>query len=129
MINLTSRLYDRCLVFYRRFFKRFRLVHTVAYSLGDVVVSLVSRVIGFQTNRADPLSWRVALITGSHESATRDLLPRIVRPGMTVVDVGAHIGYYTTQFSKLVAPATTTSDIRPSTWGTTRRCSRSPKAV
>ena len=105
MGSLTSRLYGPCLIFYRRFFKRFRLIHTMAYSLGNVVVGLVSRAIGFQTNRADPLYWRIALLTGSHESATRRLLPGLIRPGMTVVDVGAHIGYYTTRFSKLVGPS------------------------
>jgi FkbM family methyltransferase len=102
MANLAARLYTPWLRFYRRFLKRFRPVHNVAYFLGNGFLSLASRVIGFRTNEADPLSWRLALITGSHESASRTLFARIVRPGMTVVDIGAHIGYYTTQFSRLV---------------------------
>lgn len=102
MANLSMRLYGPCLGFYRRFVKPFSWAHALSYAVGNVLLNLVSSAIGFRTNTTDPLSWRLALISGSHESATRDVFARIVRRGMTVVDVGAHIGYYTTQFSDLV---------------------------
>lgn len=37
-----------------------------------------------------------------YEKETADLFKKIIKPGMTVVDVGAHIGYFTRIFSRLV---------------------------
>jgi FkbM family methyltransferase len=42
------------------------------------------------------------LETGSWQPDTVDLLPRILRPGMTVVDAGANVGFVSVQASKLV---------------------------
>jgi FkbM family methyltransferase len=42
------------------------------------------------------------MLWGDYEPETEALFMRIVRPGMTVVDIGAHIGYFTRLFSKLV---------------------------
>jgi len=41
-------------------------------------------------------------MTGIHEKYVTKLFKRIVREGMTVVDLGAHIGYYTLLAAKLV---------------------------
>lgn len=38
------------------------------------------------------------------EPGTLDLLPRLLRPGMTVVDAGANVGYISVYASKLVGP-------------------------
>lgn len=43
--------------------------------------------------------------SGSYEPHVVDALGRICRPGMTVVDVGAHIGYLTICASRIVGPA------------------------
>ncbi|MDP3947248.1 MAG: FkbM family methyltransferase [bacterium] len=40
-----------------------------------------------------------------HERETTTLFARIVKPGDTVVDLGANIGYFTLLFSRLVGPA------------------------
>jgi FkbM family methyltransferase len=41
---------------------------------------------------------------GFWEEGLTTLVKKIIKPGMTVVDVGAHVGYYSTLFSKLVGP-------------------------
>jgi FkbM family methyltransferase len=41
---------------------------------------------------------------GSWEPEIIELVSRAVKPGFTVVDVGAHIGYYSLLFSRLVGP-------------------------
>src|SRR6266446_717422 len=41
-------------------------------------------------------------IRGFSERFVTDYFRRTVRPGMRVVDVGAHVGYYTLLFSRLV---------------------------
>jgi len=43
-------------------------------------------------------------VWGSWEPGTVAVMRRLVRPGATVFDVGAHIGYYTTLLSELVGP-------------------------
>jgi FkbM family methyltransferase len=57
------------------------------------------------------LHWRLSttscierdlLLSGAFESETTNLLRDLVEPGMTVVDVGANIGYFTLQFAKAV---------------------------
>jgi FkbM family methyltransferase len=42
--------------------------------------------------------------TGMHERPVQDALARTLRPGMTVWDVGAHIGFFSALASRLVGP-------------------------
>lgn len=41
---------------------------------------------------------------GEFEKATVDLLCQMIRPGMTVIDIGAHVGYFTLPMAKWVGP-------------------------
>jgi FkbM family methyltransferase len=45
-----------------------------------------------------------SLVTGSFEDAEAQFLIRYLRPGMTVLDLGAHHGFYTLLSSKCVGP-------------------------
>jgi FkbM family methyltransferase len=55
-----------------------------------------------------PKNWefgyRVAMLCETYEAETVSLCRKIVKPGMKVMDVGAHIGYYARIFSRLVGP-------------------------
>jgi len=42
---------------------------------------------------------------GCYEAANQAICVRLVRRGMTVYDLGAHVGFYTLLFSRLVGPA------------------------
>lgn len=63
-----------------------------------------ARAAGFRF--PEKYGWRekFAMLGGGYERETAALLRRIVRPGMTVVDIGAHIGYFTRLLSKAVGP-------------------------
>jgi FkbM family methyltransferase len=46
----------------------------------------------------------LAMANDRYEPATTQLFQKIVTPGMVVVDIGAHVGYYTLLAAKLVGP-------------------------
>lgn len=49
--------------------------------------------------------WRFEFLMNWAEYPSVQACRRLIRPGMTVIDAGAHIGYYTRIFSELVGPA------------------------
>lgn len=49
-----------------------------------------------------PTGWKLLFLLGLHERESQRVCRRLIRRGMTVVDVGAHIGSYTRLFSRLV---------------------------
>jgi len=45
--------------------------------------------------------WKLEMLTDKYEPETTALFKRIIKPGMVIIDIGAHIGYYTRLFSRL----------------------------
>jgi FkbM family methyltransferase len=86
----------------------------VAY-LGDGIV--LARVLGFSKMflRTSDTGFACHLmLDGYWEWWLTTFLARLVRPGMTVVDVGANFGYYTLLFGELVGPHGHVVAIEPS---------------
>jgi FkbM family methyltransferase len=54
--------------------------------------------------RRDPGDRLNLAVNGIHEPVDTAFVGRVIRPGGTVVDVGANIGYYTCYFARLVGP-------------------------
>lgn len=46
-----------------------------------------------------------SLVYGTWEPQVTSLITSTVKPGMTVIDIGAHVGYYSLLFAKCVGPA------------------------
>lgn len=46
--------------------------------------------------------WKMEMLMRKYEAETVDLFKKIIKPGMTVVDIGAHVGYFSILFSELV---------------------------
>jgi len=63
-------------------------------------VRVLSRVTRFELPADQPYSYR--FLTNLHEPGTTLVVKRALRPGMVAVDVGAHVGYFTRLFAKLV---------------------------
>ncbi|MCH7605439.1 FkbM family methyltransferase, partial [Patescibacteria group bacterium] len=52
----------------------------------------------------DPWNIKLRLLLGWREPGTVKLCPYLISSGMTVLDIGAHVGYYSRLFSELVGP-------------------------
>lgn len=50
---------------------------------------------------------------GTYEFDKQDFVARVVKPGMTVWDIGANVGFYTLAFARLVGPAGTVLAFEP----------------
>lgn len=96
-------LFNTGLSIYRKTFKRIRPLHVgMNKVMTSVLLPTMEIAKGFQTIQDDPFWFRLELLTNRHESETRAQINRIVKPGMVVLDIGAHVGYYTRLFSQLV---------------------------
>jgi FkbM family methyltransferase len=62
----------------------------------------------------DPGISRTLILFGSREEDHRIMLGRALRPGMTVLDIGANIGYYALMASRAVGPQGRVIAIEPS---------------
>jgi FkbM family methyltransferase len=99
------RLFDLGLRFYRKTLKHVRPVHVaVHWLMTAAVIPLLERRRGFRTMPDDPFWFRLELLLDRHEHETVQQIDRVVKPGMTVLDVGAHVGYYTRRCARRVGP-------------------------
>jgi len=88
---------------YRKTFKRVRGFHRGMHWLSTAIVfPILEQVQGFRTMPDDPFWFRLELLTGKHEPETGAQLQRLLKPNMTFLDVGAHVGYYSRMASKIV---------------------------
>jgi FkbM family methyltransferase len=93
-------LYDATL---RRVGPVHAVLKAAVWAAGDVMVRLASAVTGFElpADRLLPL-YKLQFLLGTYEQGTVRACHRLLRPGMTAIDVGAHAGYYAVLFSRLV---------------------------
>lgn len=100
--KVIMRVFDSSLKLYRKTVKRFRPAHIAMHRLMDhLAIPLLERANNFRTIPEDPFWFRLELLTKRHEIETARQLRRLVQPGMVLLDVGAHVGYYTRLFAAL----------------------------
>lgn len=88
---------------YRRTLKRFRPAHrAIHWLLSHTALPLLEFLTDFKTMPDDPFWFRLELLLRQHESETTQHLKRLVKPGMVVLDVGAHVGFYARMSAQLV---------------------------
>lgn len=98
-------VFERSLSLYRRTIKRVRPAHrAIHWFLSHISIPLLEVLRGFRTMPDDPFWFRLELLTNRHERETVALLEKIARAGMSVLDVGAHVGYYSRHALRLVGP-------------------------
>ena len=82
------------------------ILHRAARRFGKPVLEAtlpwVERLTGFRTARGDYLPNRLRILTGRYEAEELDLMRPLLRPGQTIIDVGANVGYTARFFAQAV---------------------------
>ncbi len=102
MLWKAKSLYDRSL---RRIGPLHRLLRALAWGGGELAARLLSLLLRFEVPRDELLPlYELDLLLGTFESGTVRRYRSLIRPGGIVFDVGAHVGYHTLRFARLVGP-------------------------
>lgn len=64
------------------------------------MLPIAERLTGFRTARGDYLPNRLRILFGTYEADELRLMKTFLRPGQTIVDVGANVGYLTRFFAR-----------------------------
>lgn len=89
--------------FYRKTLKHIKPLHRAGhYLLNRLYLSRLEKAKDFVTIQDDPFWFRYELLTGKHEAETVAVMKGLLSPGMTVLDIGAHAGYYSCLFAQLL---------------------------
>jgi FkbM family methyltransferase len=75
-------------------------LHPFVRKAARISVRTYAILKGFQLPPDQPYNYQY--LTGTYEPGTTMLVSRLLRRGMIAVDIGAHAGYYTRLFAKLV---------------------------
>jgi FkbM family methyltransferase len=94
---------DFSLKLYRKTVKRFYPAHVATHwVMTHLIIPVLETTKRFKTIREDPFWFRLELLTNRHETETMATLDRLIQPGMTVLDIGAHVGYYSRRYAPKV---------------------------
>ncbi|MCP4362597.1 MAG: FkbM family methyltransferase [Chloroflexi bacterium] len=97
------RLTDLGLTFYRKTIKRVHSAHMATHwVMTHGAIPVLESVTKFRTMPDDPFWFRLELLTSQHETETKALLDQLAQPGMTMLDIGAHVGYYSCRYANVL---------------------------
>lgn len=98
-----STFFHRLLRFYRSSLKRLPFFHKIFYFVAQkMVLPLLERRRKFWTIPDDPVNFRLKLVLRQWEPEVVLFFRKAIRPGMVIIDCGAHVGYHTKLLSELV---------------------------
>lgn len=68
----------------------------------DIYAQFLSRLNRFYFPKKFNWEWKLEMLMEKYERDSVHICKKLIKPKMVVMDIGAHIGYYTRIFSKLV---------------------------
>ncbi len=99
-MGITSEIFPQAKKIYKKLIKSKSLNNFIHKCL-NFFISCWSSCKGFYFPAKFPWDWKLEMLLGKYEQATVALFKKIIKPGMIVFDIGAHIGYFTVLFSGL----------------------------
>ncbi|MEK9154019.1 MAG: FkbM family methyltransferase [Patescibacteria group bacterium] len=85
-------------------FKKLAPFKTIIKLAVNSCVNTWAKARSFSFPAKYPWQWKVEMLRNHYEKDTTDLFKKIILPGMTILDIGGHIGYFTRLFSRLAGP-------------------------
>jgi FkbM family methyltransferase len=85
---------------------------TIRFGRPDVVIRQFER-FALALDAADPSVSQPIAADGGWEPHTTEVFKRFIRPGMTVVDIGANVGWFTMLAASLVGPSGSVVAVEP----------------
>src|SRR3990167_9467361 len=67
----------------------------------NLLVNMGAKLKRFKFPSKYQWDWKLEMLLSLYEKDTNALFKKIIKPSMVIVDIGAHIGYYSRIFSKL----------------------------
>lgn len=80
------------------------MLEALSHSLSRVCLTALSLARGFHFTPRTYLSRAMEMVFGRYEESNARLFDALIRPGDTVVEVGANIGYFTRRYARLAGP-------------------------
>jgi FkbM family methyltransferase len=81
-----------------------RLGRRIGKPVVEATLPWAERLMGFRTARGDYLPDRLRILTRRYEAEELELMRPLLRPGQTILDVGANVGYTTRFFAQIAGP-------------------------
>ena len=88
---------------YKKLFQSKRLDQLINAAL-NFLAGILACAKGMKFPAKFNWEWKLEMLLNRYEKTTTVFFRETIKPGMNVVDIGAHIGYYTILFSKLTGP-------------------------
>jgi len=96
----TIEIFPKAKKIYKKFF-RTNFLDEILRRVLNLSADFLSFARRFYFPKKFPWDWKLEMLLGKYEQDTTAIFKKLIKPGMNVIDIGAHIGYYTTLFSKL----------------------------
>jgi FkbM family methyltransferase len=97
----TIAVFPRIKKLYRKISKN-TSVDNVVHGILNIGTNAFAYLLGFKFPKKFNWDWKLEMLLHLYEKETVALFRKIIKPGMTVIDIGAHVGYFTRMYASLV---------------------------
>lgn len=97
----TTEIAPRLRKFYRSYLST-PWLNKIMHRVIDTSVDTLASFQGFSFPQKFNWEWKMEMLSNEYERDTVKLFKEVITPGMHIVDIGAHIGFFSRMYAKLV---------------------------